>query len=269
MYPIGTTGRWTGPAVADTVSTMTDLAALETVRATADPIHDMGTQLFLSPETFSRAAEWGWANPFAFYFAGRGGVLGDVEPDVVAAAFGWFEPGVLAGMWAEGTAVAGARGAARRMTEAHAAYGRDHLRDVDGMDRFVALADRVVDGATVAGLPLFAGWRAEARVDDVPGRAAQLIHALREWRGSVHLVATTAVGLSPLEAILTNEGEGQAKFFGWSEPFADCAAIKHLHDEAQAMTDRLCAQELERLLSPAERGEFADTVAAARKVIGG
>ena len=27
--------------------------------------------------------------------------------------------------------------------------------------------------------------------------------------------ATTTVGLSPLEAILTNEGPGQAKFFGW------------------------------------------------------
>ena len=42
---------------------------------------------------------------------------------------------------------------------------------------------------------------------------------LREWRGGLHLVATTAAGLTPLEAILTNEGAGQAKFFGWAEPF--------------------------------------------------
>ena len=35
----------------------------------------------------------------------------------------------------------------------------------------------------------------------------QLIHILREWRGAIHLVATTAAGLSPLEAILTNEEE--------------------------------------------------------------
>ena len=46
---------------------------------------------------------------------------------------------------------------------------------------------------------------------------------LREWRGGNHLVATTAVGLSPLEAILTNEGPGQAKFFGWPEPFPEFA----------------------------------------------
>ena len=48
---------------------------------------------------------------------------------------------------------------------------------------------------------------------------------LREWRGGIHLVATTAVGLSPLEAILTNEGPGQAKFFGWPEPFPDFGPI--------------------------------------------
>ena len=43
------------------------------------------------------------------------------------------------------------------------------------------------------------------------GRAAQLMQILREWRGGLHLVATTAAGLSPLEAILTNEGTGQAQ----------------------------------------------------------
>ena len=64
---------------------------------------------------------------------------------------------------------------------------------------------------------------------------------LREWRGGIHLVATTAVGLSPLEAILTNEGPGQAKFFGWPEPFPDFGPIKQRHDEAEDITDRLCA----------------------------
>ncbi len=74
---------------------------------------------------------------------------------------------------------------------------------------------------------------------------------LREWRGGLHLVATTAVGLSPLEAILTNEGPGQAKFFGWSEPFPDFAPIKAQHDEAEEITDRLCASALADALEPA------------------
>jgi hypothetical protein len=238
---------------------MTDLAPLETVRATADPIHSIGSRLFLGREAVARAKEWGWDNPMAFYAAGRGGVLGDVSADVVAAAFGWFEPTTVARMWTEGVAVCGARGAARRMTQSHALWGRAHLSDTH---RFVELADRVVDGASVAGLSLFAGWRAEPRVDDAPGRAAQLIHVLREWRGAIHLVATTAVGLSPLEAILTNEGEDQAKLFGWSPPFPAVTDIKHLHDDAEAMTDRLCAQVFERALSPSERGDFAAAVAS-------
>ena len=55
-------------------------AALAVVRSTSVPIHDIGTAIYLSPDVFGWAAEWGWSNPFAFYFAGRGGMLGDVRP---------------------------------------------------------------------------------------------------------------------------------------------------------------------------------------------
>jgi hypothetical protein len=150
--------------------------------------------------------------------------------------------------------------------EGHALWGRDHLAGA-GLDRFVEVADRLVDGANSCGLPLFAAWRSYPRVDDVPGRAAQLFQILREWRGANHLVATTAVGLSPLEAVLTNEGEGQARFIGWPEPFPDVTAIKDLHGEAEEMTDRLCARQFEALLTPGERGDFADGVAAARAAV--
>jgi hypothetical protein len=236
------------------------------VRATYDPIHDIGTAIFLSPETGARAAEWGWSNPFAFYFAGRGGVLGDVDATVVTATFGWFNPDAVKAMYDEGVAVCGGPGAAARMIEAHALFGRDHFASLD-LDRFVELADRLVDGAEGAGLPLFVGWRDQPRADDVPARAAQLLQILREWRGANHLVATTGAGLSPLEAILTNEGEGQAKFFGWREPFPDVASIKDRHDEAEDMTNRLCARQFDALLSAGERGEFAAAVTAVKAAL--
>ncbi len=70
-------------------------AALAVVKATSVPIHDIGTAAYLSPDIAGWAAEWGWSNPFAFYFAGRGGMLGDVGPDVVTSAFGWFEPNAV------------------------------------------------------------------------------------------------------------------------------------------------------------------------------
>ena len=223
----------------------------------------------LHPDTFARAAQWGWANPFAFYFAGRGGVLGDVDPSVVSAALGWFNPEIVASQWAEGIAVRPPREAGRWYAEAAALFGRDHFAGLPGLEQLVGSGEKLVAGAEGSGLPLFAGWRAQPRVDDLEGRGVQLMHVLREWRGAVHLVATTAVGLSPLEAILTNEGGGQARFFGWEEPFPDCAELEALHADAQAMTDRLCAKAFERSLTPGERGDFAEAVAGALAVVKG
>jgi hypothetical protein len=242
---------------------MSELTAKETIAAIADPIHTIGSNIFLSPETFSRAAEAGWPNPFSFYFAGRGGMLGEVSPSVVVAALGWFNPDAAAAMYQEGVATHGAAGAAATMLEAHAQWGRDHYSSLEGIERAVELAELLVDNAEGAGLPLFVAWRARPRVEDAPGRAAQLFQMLREWRGGVHLVATTAVGLSPLEAILTNEGEGQAKFFGWSEPFIDVTSKKGLHDEAEEITNRLCERDVESALNGSQRAEFADLVKVA------
>jgi hypothetical protein len=239
-------------------------AALAVVRATSVPIHDIGTAIYLSPDVMALAKKWGWPNPFAFYFAGRGGMLGEVEADVVTSALGWFNPGAVTAMFEEGVAVAGARAAALRMAEAHGEWGKKHYAGVDGLAEMVAVSEQLVDGIEGAGIPLFVGWRDAPRSDDPAGRAAQLMQMLREWRGGFHLVATTAVGLSPLEAILTNEGEGQAKFFGWTEPFADVGAIRAKHDEAEEITDRLCASTLAGALSPAQFPAFEATVTALR-----
>jgi helix-turn-helix protein len=239
-------------------------AALAVVRSTSVPIHDIGTAIYLSPDVMALAAGWGWSNPFAFYFAGRGGMLGDVGADVVASALGWFEPNAVRAMYTEGTGVAGAKVAAARMAEAHGAWGDTHYAAVDGLDEIVGVTEKLVDGIEGSGIPLFVGWRDAAHADSAAGRAAQLMQMLREWRGGLHLVATTSVGLSPLEAILTNEGEGQAKFFGWSEPFADVSAIKSKHDEAEEITDRLCATTLAGALDAPDYATFEAGVGALR-----
>jgi hypothetical protein len=242
-------------------------SALALVKATSTPIHDIGTAIYLSPETFALAADWGWGNPFAFYFAGRGGMLGDVPADVVYSAFGWFAPEAVKAMYEEGAGVSGSVEAARRMAEAHGIWGAEHLADIDGLSDFVRVTEELVDGLEGSALPLFVGWRSATRADDEAGRLAQLFQILREWRGGLHLVATTAVGLSPMEAILTNEGPGQAKFFGWSEPFPDCGDIKHKHDEAEEMTDQLCTQGLVQALSSDNYGVFEAGVEAVRAAI--
>jgi hypothetical protein len=242
-------------------------AALATVQATSVPIHDIGTAIYLSPDVMGWAAEWGWSNPFAFYFAGRGGMLGDVNADVVRSAFGWFEPGAVKAMFEEGAAVKGTAGAAARMAEAHGMWGRKHWADVPDVEGIAGVTEELVDSLEGSGIPLFVGWRNAPRDDAPAGRAAQLMQILREWRGGIHLVATTAVGLSPLEAILTNEGEGQAKFFGWSEPFPDCGAIKAKHDQAEYITDQASAAALSRALSADKFPAFEAGITALRAAL--
>ncbi len=239
-------------------------AALAVVKATSAPIHDIGTNAYLSPDIAAWAAEWGWSNPFAFYFAGRGGMLGDVGVEVVTSALGWFAPEAVRAMYSEGIGVSSATEAATRMAEAHGKWGEKHYAEVEGLEGIVTVTEELVDGLEGSAIPLFVGWRDASRSASRSGRAAQLMQILREWRGGLHLVATTAVGLSPLEAILTNEGPGQAKFFGWSEPFPDFAAVKAKHDEAEEITDRLCASGLADVLDAAQYSAFEAGVTSLR-----
>jgi hypothetical protein len=153
------------------------------------------------------------------------------------------------------------------MAEAHGRWGEKQYSDVEGLEQIVAVTEELVDGLEGSALPLFVGWRDATRSDSPSGRAAQLMQILREWRGGNHLVATTAVGLSPLEAILTNEGPGQAKFFGWPEPFPDSAAIRQRHVEAEEITDRLCASALADALGEARYPDFEAGVAALRAAV--
>ncbi len=237
---------------------MPEMSGERTVQAADRVLHDVGTAWMIHEDTARRGEAYGYGKARTFYFAGRGGVLGDVDADVVIAAFGWWDPGLVRLMWSRGLAVAGARESARRYAQACAAWADDHVAGFPHADRLSELAERVVGSAGESGLPLFAGWRAQPRADGGVARMLQLVHVLREWRGAVHLVATTAAGLRPLEAVLTNEGEQQARFLGWRDELPDCDHLKDRHAQAQEITDRLLAAEYERALSPAERAEFAD-----------
>jgi hypothetical protein len=239
---------------------MAQLSAEETIRAVDHIVHNVGTAWMIHEDTVARGEKYGYGKRLPFYFAGRGGVLGNVDAGVVVAAFGYWEPGLVRLMWERGLAVASAREGARRYAQVCAAWADDHLADFEPADRLAELAERVVAGAEEAGLSLFAGWRAEPRAESGPARLLQLVHVLREWRGSVHVVATTAAGLGPLEAILTNEGAQQAKFFGWRGDLPDCEHLKDRQAVAQETTDRLVADVYERALSAEERAEYAELV---------
>ena len=201
-------------------------------------INAAGTAFMFDPGTFSVGEPLG-IGPLETYFLGRGGVLGDVDAGVVAATFGVFEPGMVRGVWDKARAACPPADAATAFNEACAGYGRRKLAGIEGLDAYVTAAEQVVRAAPVVGLPLFAGWRAQPLADDAPGRAMQLTNVLREHRGSAHVCAIAAVGLSGAEAHLASKGEGQMAMMGWQEPWPDLAGLEDRLAEAEAVTDRI------------------------------
>lgn len=229
-------------------------------------IGDLGSRFMLHPETTAAGAADGFPDGFSYYMAGRGGVLGDVDADLVHSAFMFFNPTVVTKFWNRGVAVAGAAAAAASYARACAEWGRKRLSAMDGVERLAELLGRVVSAADSAGMSLFAGWRAVPLPDDAPGRAYQLIHVMRELRGSAHVAAVTAAGLSGLEAVLVGDGgsEALAQMHGW--PGESPSGREHLRpqwERAERDTSTLMSGILARALNDDERAELARLVADA------
>lgn len=243
--------------------------SLATARALAAPVGATGGAFMLHPETLQPGKDAGYPGGFSYYVVGRGGVLGDVDASVIISAFGFFAPELVRSLWESGVAVEGARAGADRYALGCAAWGRSRLSGFAGASRLVELLEKVIDGSDPTGLSLFTGWRAQARVSDAHGRCYQLIHVLRELRGSAHIVAIVAHGLSPLAAILANPGSAgvdQAKRFGWEGPFPDGESLKTTFDSAENLTNEIVARQL-GILNDAEQDELLSLVIASHQTL--
>lgn len=211
----------------------------ELVAAACPIIRDTGWAFYFTPDTLARGKELG-LDGLQFYVLGRGGVLGDVEPSVVTAAFGYFNPAVIAGAWNAAAQIVPPRTAGREYMACCAAHGRAKLAGVPGLEAFVAAAGAVNDAADPDGLALYAGIAAEPLADDLPARAMQLITVLREYRGSAHLIAIRASGLSSKTAHFVKRPD-DIRMFGWTEadaPVIDDSVLAAM-DEIEVLTDRI------------------------------
>ena len=250
---------------------MADMTSLELTKATAAILGELGSRYMLHPETAAVGTEAGYANGWAWYFTGRGGVLGDVDADVVSASFGFFGAPMVRTMWEAGLPVEGARSAGSRYAAACAEYGRKRLRDAEGLARFCELAARVIDHLDVSGTPLLAGLRAETVPEDLPGRAYWYVSLLREWRGCEHIVAVRASGLTPAQAVLTNypdlaTGVKEASRRGFGDGHPDATPLLPARKKSEDLTDTLQALGYE-VLTAAERGEFAGLVSSLKSAL--
>jgi hypothetical protein len=236
---------------------------VDTICAAGAAIGEAISVFMLNPDTFEKSLAAGYPDPFAAYFAGRGGVLGDATGTTVTAVFAVFEPNLARSCWENGVAVHEASESCRLYWDQLANFGRTYLSGADGLDRIAALGEKVIAEAPEPGLPLYAGWRAMPLADDAPARAFQVMMVLRELRAAVHFNALTVSGLSPVEAHILNHGTDYAAFMGWQPPFADAAGKQDVYDDVEGVTNRRMAQIFQSALTAPEADELARLSVAA------
>jgi hypothetical protein len=186
-------------------------------RALARALEPFTGQVYFSPECHRRYEALGFAGSprkrgdveqpdGVAYFCSRGSLLGQVPGEVVAAAFGVFNPAVVVPAVTHGWTLVDAP----TIGEARTGGAIDQLRRVlgaapDGVDRARELLLRATDGLRPEGRPLFAGVVAQGLPGDPLGDAWRLADRLREYRGDVHINAWTLAGLDAVEIGLLTE----------------------------------------------------------------
>jgi hypothetical protein len=225
----------------------------QTATATRFTVHELGGAFAESPKTLRRARQLGLTG-WSFYLAGRGGALGDVRPDTVAAALGFIAADAVRDGWDTARRIMPPSQVAAQHLAECCRWGRERLDSFPGVDRLVTLAERAVLAADASGLTLFAAWRSMPMPEDGPGaRAAVLAKLLREYRSGVHLVAIRAGGLKPLEALIASTGgESAAVGYGWQPPFPSSEPLLRRRIRADVITDRMVG-EAYQVLDVAER----------------
>lgn len=209
-----------------------------------EPIASIGSAFYFHPDTLAAGKQAG-LDGFRFYALGRGGVLGDVESGVVHAAFGYFHTGLIDKIWNEAKQVLSPREGARLYLECAHRLGRAKFSEIDGLDGFVDAATQIINAVEGASMPLFAGVRAEPVPDDAPAAAMHQAMVLRELRGSVHLLALTACGVStPVAHSIKRPGD--VAMFGYD-------AVPEVTDEDRSNWHR-AEQLTDELLTPAFAG---------------
>ena len=233
----------------------------ELVNTVCPILNDNGWKYYFTPNAIEVGKSMGLKG-MEFYVAGRGGSLGDCDGSVVAAAFGYFNPVIINAAWNLATAKQPARVIGDAHYEVAAHLGREKLTDLPGLTEFTAAMEKVFNAADPDGFALFAAFKSMPLAQDTPGRAMQLAASLREFRGSAHLIAIRAVGLTSKQAHYVKR-PNDVKGFGWGEDDAPLVddTVRALMVEAEKLTDALCIPAY-AVLNDAERKALVDGVKA-------
>ena len=240
---------------------MNDEILRRRARSLAATLEPVVGQVFFSPECHAAYEKLGFGpSPGSFgngvaapdgpaYFTSRGSLLGQVEPEVVASAFGVFKPAVVVA----GVQFGWTRTDAPTIFAARRAGAAEQLERVCGpagaeVTRLAALLERAVESLSEPGRPLFSGLRAQW--DDPSDGWTRVFHLgdmMREYRGDAHVCAWSTAGVDAIEIGLLTEAymglplRTYIRTRGWNDGELDGAASRLRDrgwlDEAEALTD--------------------------------
>jgi Helix-turn-helix family len=173
-------------------------------RQLRDAIEPIATISFWSEVAYNRYAAVG-LDFLTGYVWSRASVLGEPEAPVVAAAFGVFEPVLVAALYdaarkASGLAEIRAAREAGAVESLHRVLG-----EPDGLVEAVEQLRRGVAAADPTGRPMHAGLTGLPWPADPLGQLWHACTTLREHRGDGHVAVYVAAGLTGLEANLLTE----------------------------------------------------------------
>jgi hypothetical protein len=242
-------------------------SAIEASRHTARAVHDVGAKFMLDLDMYVDVATLGYEGT-SFYFAGRGGVLGDVDHSVVHQAFTFFPAGTVEQAWDASAEIEPRSEAAERFAGYAARWATANIPDGTGdLTRLAELCGAVIAAADATDAPVFAGWRDLPEPDGERELVVHRMNALRELRAARHGAAVRRVGLEPVDAFFIRTPY-MAAIFGWPEPTGEPdAATRARWDEAEALTDSAFAADL-AVLSDEELDEFCELTDELLGVVG-
>ncbi len=232
----------------------------EAAVASAEAVSGLTARFMLDAATYIHGGSLGFEG-MSFYAAGRGGVLGDVEPEAVTEAFVFFHPDNVKQNWEAGKQVMPPSQAAAEFAKCAAKWADDHIPDDIDCATLASLAGRVTAAADATDAPVFAGWRNLPAPAEPKAAAIHHMNSLRELRFVRHANAVLAQGIAPEDALLLRQPHMYA-LFGWGDPIESSAEIAADWNLAEDTTNNALATAL-AVLSADELDAFVSLANAA------
>lgn len=199
-------------------TTVASAATRDAARSIAKVIEPIVGQVYFAPECHERYAALGF-NPspggskagVAFpdgpaYFTSRGSALGRAPGELVAAAFGVFNPEVVVPAVTFGWTLTDPDTIAQERLTGAVEQLRRLLGDrPDGIDRAIELLQQATAPLEPWGRALFAGTLSQPLPGEPLGDLFRLGDRLREFRGDSHIAAWVAGGFDAVEIGLLTE----------------------------------------------------------------